>query len=119
MAVDIGPKDASPKRLFNFTLRRRQCAQCRRSAGNHRSSEADVHAAARMNAPGGYAPLGTTPLYRRLGPERSSLRAGSMQILRGHPHRYVVDWLLAIHYVMDHAPYMPAGSRSVIAPAMA
>ncbi len=41
MAVDIGPKDASPKRPFNFTLRWRQCAQCRRSADDRRISEAD------------------------------------------------------------------------------
>jgi len=41
MAVDIGPKDASPKRPSNFTLRRRQCAHSGRSQTARRTSQID------------------------------------------------------------------------------
>jgi hypothetical protein len=53
MAVDIGPKDASPKRPVHFTLRRRQCAQYSRSTNRHRNSEAEVQAAACIVCGGG------------------------------------------------------------------
>jgi hypothetical protein len=52
MAVDIGPKDTSPKRPFNFTLRRRQCAQYSRSADDRRNFEADVPATGQIECCG-------------------------------------------------------------------
>jgi len=44
MAADIGPKDTSPKRPFNFTLRRRQCAHFGHSVALARFLKADITA---------------------------------------------------------------------------
>jgi hypothetical protein len=75
MAADIGPKDTSPKRPFNFTLRRRQCAQRRHSGVIGRFSRADIMPAVQA------AILNENPVIARSGgqdrsPPRSLGRCG-------------------------------------------